>query len=197
LETAPPSPSFWQNVRTASESVFTPPDIKIAINTISGIINDGYIAIKNHHHEGYLTDIYGDLVGADDRTRAGVNTALLTTSFISAPEIAATKAEVSISKNTQRAFHSGIGTKERAMAEFFETLGETRAGKNLQKLIDSKNIPWSEQEIMWGRLSSVWARGVPPGSTVPVFLNNPRIDAIFFRKELPILQSNNVIVIPK
>jgi len=76
-------------------------------------------------------------------------------------------------------------------------LGNTRAGENLQNLIDSRNIPWSEAEPMWDRLSTVWAKGVPSGSSVPVYLNNPRADAVFFRTELPILQLNRVNLIYK
>jgi len=96
-----------------------------------------------------------------------------------------------------RAFYSGAGTGERAIAAGFETIGQTRAGKNLQNLIESKNIPWSEAELMWQRLSTTWARGVPDGSTVNVFLNNPRKGAIWFKTELPILLEKGVNIIYK
>lgn len=96
-----------------------------------------------------------------------------------------------------RAFHSGVGSEARAIEQGYQTLGQTRAGQNLQKMITEKNIPWSRAEPMWQRLSTVWAKGIPDGSTVSVFLNNPRADAIFFKTELPILQSKNVRIIYK
>jgi len=53
-----------------------------------------------------------------------------------------------------RAFFSDAGTEAKAIGEGFQTLGQTRAGRNLQNLIDSKNIPWSQAEPMWQRLSA-------------------------------------------
>ncbi|MCG9881785.1 MAG: hypothetical protein MH472_14410, partial [Bacteroidia bacterium] len=91
-----------------------------------------------------------------------------------------------------RAFFSGVGSEVRAINKGYQTLGQTRAGKNLQNLIESKNIPWSQAEPMWQRLSAAWARGVPNGSTVNVFLNNPRAESIWFKTELPILLSKGV-----
>lgn len=41
-----------------------------------------------------------------------------------------------------------------AMANGQTTLGMTRVGQNLVKLIESRNIPWSEVRSMWSRLSS-------------------------------------------
>ncbi len=90
-----------------------------------------------------------------------------------------------------RAFHSGPGTQEIAIENGYQTLGQTRAGKNLQNLITSKNIPWEGaggSQSMWRRLSAVWAKGVPDGSSVPVFLNNSKIGSIWLTTELPILQ---------
>lgn len=52
-------------------------------------------------------------------------------------------------------------------------------------------------EEMWKRLSATWAKGVPNGSTVPVFLNNPRAGSIWFQTELPILQSKGVHLLYK
>jgi RHS repeat-associated protein len=96
-----------------------------------------------------------------------------------------------------RAFFSGAGTEARAIEQGYQTLGKTRAGINLQNLIDSKNIPWSQAEPMWQRLSATWAKGIPNGSSVPVFLNNPRAGAVWFQTELPILQSKGVNLIYK
>ncbi|HEY0426708.1 MAG TPA: RHS repeat-associated core domain-containing protein [Pyrinomonadaceae bacterium] len=89
--------------------------------------------------------------------------------------------------STSRAFYSGANMEARAIEEDFQTLGQTRAGQNLQRLIESKNIPWERAEGMWRRLSVPWARGVPDGSTVNVFLNNPRAGSIWLRVEKPIL----------
>jgi len=50
---------------------------------------------------------------------------------------------------------------------------------------------------MWQRLSATWAKGIPNGSSVPVFLNNPRAGAVWFQTELPILQSKGVNLIYK
>jgi hypothetical protein len=100
-----------------------------------------------------------------------------------------------LAKTSSRAFFSGAGTEAKAISKGFQTLGQTRAGKNLQNLIDSKNIPWSQAEPMWQRLSATWAKGVPNGSTVNVFLNNPRAEAIWFKTELPILLHKGVNII--
>ena len=96
-----------------------------------------------------------------------------------------------------RAFHSGVGSEARAIEQGFQTLGQTRAGQNLQNLISTKNIPWSEAEPMWKRLSVPWANGIPEGGIAPVFLNNPRADAIWFEVELPILLSKDATLIYK
>lgn len=96
-----------------------------------------------------------------------------------------------------RAFFSGEGTEARAKEQGFQTLSETDAAKNLQKLIDNKNIPWEGQgnaEDMWMRLSKTWAKGVPNGASVPVFLNNPRPGSIWYKTELPILKQKGVYI---
>jgi hypothetical protein len=106
----------------------------------------------------------------------------------------------SVVKAGSRAFFSGAGTEAKAIEAGFQTLGQTRAGKNLQNLITNKNIPWEgagNAEYMWNRLSATWAKGVPNGSSVPVFLNNPRPGSIWFQTELPILQSKGVNLIYK
>jgi len=108
--------------------------------------------------------------------------------------------EVNAVNQGNRAFFSGAGMEARAIEEGFQTLGQTRAGQNLQNLIISKNIPWkgpAGAEEMWKRLSATWAKGVPNGSTVPVFLNNPRAGSIWFQTELPILQSKGVHLLYK
>jgi hypothetical protein len=108
--------------------------------------------------------------------------------------------EVNAVNQGNRAFFSGAGMEARAIEEGFQTLGQTRAGQNLQNLIISKNIPWkgpAGAEEMWKRLSATLAKGVPNGSTVPVFLNNPRAGSIWFQTELPILQSKGVHLLYK
>jgi hypothetical protein len=102
---------------------------------------------------------------------------------------------IKAAKTGTRAFFSGAGTETKAIKEGFQTLGQTKAGRNLQNLIDNKNIPWSQAEPMWQRLSATWAKGVPNGSTINVFLNNPRAGAVWFKTELPILQQKGVNII--
>ncbi|MEZ4921390.1 MAG: hypothetical protein R2792_20010 [Saprospiraceae bacterium] len=75
-----------------------------------------------------------------------------------------------------RVFWSGEGAMNTAMnyakSTGGTTLEMTRAGQNLQNLIRTRNIPWSEARPMWERLSSVYARGAKgpvhffPGTTV-------------------------------
>ncbi len=98
---------------------------------------------------------------------------------------------------TQRAFHSGAGTSAHAISSGFQTLSQTRAGQNLMEL--TKNMPFhpgSQAYNMWARLSQVYARGVPEGSTVNAFLNNPSPNSIWIQYELPILMQKNVTIIP-
>ena len=74
------------------------------------------------------------------------------------------------------------------------TLEMTRAAQNLQNLITTRNIPWSEARPMWERLSSVFARGANgtahffPGATV-----NP--GSIWLNVEKKILINNGVNII--
>ncbi len=74
------------------------------------------------------------------------------------------------------------------------TLEMTRAGQNLQNLITTRNIPWSEARPMWERLSSVYARGANgtvhffPGATV-------KPESIWLNIEKPILINNGVKII--
>ena len=112
-----------------------------------------------------------------------------TADFLGVREVVATKGG--------RAFFSGAGTEAKAIQQGYQTLGQTRAGQNLQNLITSKNIPWSQAEPMWQRLSATWAKGIPNGSSVPVFLNNPRAGSVWFQTEFPILQSKGVNLIYK
>lgn len=75
-----------------------------------------------------------------------------------------------------RIFWSGEGAMNTAMnyakSTGGTTLEMTRAGQNLQNLITTRNIPWSEARPMWERLSTVYANGANgtvhffPGTTV-------------------------------
>lgn len=99
-------------------------------------------------------------------------------------------------KNSVRAFHSGKGTAQRAAAEGFQTLGQTRAGKNLYNLTKGMEYkPGSEAYNMWSRLSRVYARGIPDGSTVHVFLNSPNPNSIWNTVEKPLLKKKGVKII--
>jgi hypothetical protein len=110
----------------------------------------------------------------------------------------ATKLEEA-AKGGGRVFWSGGEEAMNAAANYAKstggtTLEMTRAGQNLQNLIMTRNIPWSEAKPMWERLSSVYARGANgtvhffPGTTV-----NP--GSIWLNVEKPILINNGVKII--
>ncbi|HEU5363886.1 MAG TPA: RHS repeat-associated core domain-containing protein, partial [Hanamia sp.] len=71
---SPSKPSIWQNLKTYSET--TPTFDGLALGISLNIANDAYITGKNYQqgHTGWLTDLYGNSVGADDRLRSGMNT---------------------------------------------------------------------------------------------------------------------------
>ena len=73
------------------------------------------------------------------------------------------------------------------------TLGMTRAGQNLQNLITSKNIPWSEARPMWARLSTVYAKGTKGSAH---FFGAENAGSIWIQFEKPILINNGVKIIP-
>ena len=82
--------------------------------------------------------------------------------------------ESGAAKVGSRAFFSGAGTEAQAINQGFQTLGQTRAGQNLAKLTAGMDYyPGSQAYNMWGRLSATYAKGIPQGSTVNVFFNNP------------------------
>ena len=77
------------------------------------------------------------------------------------------------------------------------TLGQTRAGQNLQSLIDRLNVPWDGAggaREMWARLSKVYAQGAKG----PVhFFTGPTgygPNSIWITTEKPILTSRGVII---
>ena len=99
-------------------------------------------------------------------------------------------------KTSSRAFFSGAGTEARAIGEGFQTLGQTRAGQNLMKLTKGMDYyPGSKAYNMWARLSSTYAKGIPKGSKVNVFLNNPSPTGIWNAVEKPLLQQRGIKII--
>ncbi|WP_165585860.1 hypothetical protein [Pedobacter nototheniae] len=50
---------------------------------------------------------------------------------------------------------------------------------------------------MWNRLSATWEKGIPNGSSVPVFLNNPRAGSVWLQTERDILLGKGVNLIYK
>jgi RHS repeat-associated protein len=97
-----------------------------------------------------------------------------------------------------RVFWSGDGAmdaaKNYAKATGGTTLEMTRAGQNLQELIATRNIPWSEARPMWERLSTVYAKGAKgPVHFFPGTKINP--ESIWLNVEKPILTNNGIKII--
>ena len=102
------------------------------------------------------------------------------------------------SKASSRAFFSGAGTEAKAINEGFTTLSQTRAGQNLMKMTEGlPYYPGSQAYNWWARLSSTYAKGIPKGSNVNVFLNNPSPTGIWNAVEKPILQQRGINIIYK
>jgi RHS repeat-associated protein len=91
-----------------------------------------------------------------------------------------------------------VAATKYAKASGGTTIGMTRAGQNLEKLIKSRNIPWEGaggQREMWSRLSSVYAKG----ASGPVhFFGGASIspNSIWVTIEKPILEARNISIIP-
>ena len=97
-----------------------------------------------------------------------------------------------------RVFWSGDETVAKAAMEYasangMTTLDMTRAGKNLTNL--TQDLPWSEANIMWQRLSKVYAKGTK--GTVHLFRTSegPAAGSIWKNIEFPILNQNNINII--
>ncbi len=108
-----------------------------------------------------------------------------------------TAAEVS-----ERAFFSGAGTEAQAIDAGYTTLGQTRAGQNLMEMTKGMEYygPMNGQSgsqawQWWARLSATYAKGIPEGSTVNVFLNNPSTTGIWNLIEKPILENRGINII--
>ena len=110
---------------------------------------------------------------------------------------AGTKA-VEVNKLGAKAFFSGSGAEAKAIAHGFQTLGQTRAGQNLAKMTEGMLYePGSQAYNCWARLSATYAKSIPNGSTVSVFLNNPSTTGIWNTVERPILEVNKIKIIYK
>ena len=134
-----------------------------------------------------VTDGVGDMIGegveAANLARAAKNT----------------KRVVNSLPRSGRIFWAGDGS--RAAAEEFaelmgkKTLGQTRAGKNLQALIERYKIPWPEAREMWARLSRAYAKGAEGEA---YFFTGPEgfsPGSIWATEESPILFNNGVKII--
>jgi hypothetical protein len=92
----------------------------------------------------------------------------------------------------------------RAINEGFTTLSQTRAGQNLMKMTEGmpyypamNGQPASQAYLWWSRLSATYAKGIPKGSNVNVFLNNPSPAGIWNAVEKPLLQQRGINIIYK
>jgi len=95
-----------------------------------------------------------------------------------------------------KAFHSGWKTAAEASRKGYVTLGETAEGKALAQVTASmKYEPGSLAYNLWAELSRAYAKAVPDGSVVHVFLNKPKDTGIWLKIEKPILEKKNCIII--
>jgi RHS repeat-associated protein len=93
---------------------------------------------------------------------------------------------------TERAFWNGAGSEAKALNAGFQTLGKTRAGRNLINLTsDMVYKPGSQAFKFWGRLSAAYAKGA--SGTVHVFQNAATgvgTESIWRLYEYPVLMAN-------
>jgi hypothetical protein len=103
---------------------------------------------------------------------------------------------VNAAKTSNRAFFSGVGTETRAIKEGYTTISQTRAGQNLMKMTEGMPYyPGSQAYNWWARLSTTYAKGIPKGSNVNVFLNKPSPTGIWNAVEKPILEERLINII--
>jgi hypothetical protein len=104
-----------------------------------------------------------------------------------------------VAKQSSRIFWSGGDETMTAAINYAKstggkTLEMTRAGQNLQKLIETRNIAWPEARTMWQRLSKKFAEGTEgtahffPGKTV-------NSGSIWLNTEKPVLLNKGVKII--
>lgn len=75
------------------------------------------------------------------------------------------------------------------------TLEMTRAGQNLENLIQTNNIPWTRAKPMWERLSTTYAKGTTGEAH---FFSSGTInpESIWIGIEKPILTNKGISIIP-
>lgn len=100
------------------------------------------------------------------------------------------------SRTSSFAFHSGRGTTDVALSNGYKVLGLTNEGIAAYNF--TRNMTYkvgSDAWKFWGKLSQAYARKIPRGSTVNVYItrgNNANPMTIFNRFEKPILEANKV-----
>jgi RHS repeat-associated protein len=123
---------------------------------------------------GVITDGAGDLIGE------GIE------------GLMAARSAKTIQTVGTRAFWNGAGSEARAIADGFETLGNTRAGKNLYELTkDMDYFPGSDSYNMWARLSKAYAKGAK--GVVHIYQNaadGVKLNSIWARFEYEALMNN-------
>ncbi|WP_217695382.1 DUF6443 domain-containing protein [Belliella pelovolcani] len=150
--------------------------------------------IKGREGLGGDTEWWRDTKRAIGYGYSLINNTMLAT--FQAAEMGAEFASGNAAKTSSRAFFSGAGTEARALNEGFTTLSQTRAGQNLMKMTEGMPYyPGSQAYNWWARLSSTYAKGIPKGSNVNVFLNNPSPTGIWNAVEKPILQQRRINII--
>ena len=199
---------LWNSVTTTVDMITHPVStvkgigsaILDPVNTyhaISEKIGETVDAVKNGNGEeiAYVT---GNILGG---VAMGMGAAKATSAATKAIKTVGAVGESTTAASTKlggRVFWSGEGAMDAAMDYAKSTGGitleMTRAGKNLEKLIQSRNIPWSEARPMWQRLSTRFAQGAEgtvhffPGKVV-----NP--GSIWLNTEKPILLNQGVNII--
>jgi hypothetical protein len=142
----------------------------------------------------YGNDIYGQELGKGGATFE-VGMAVLP--FVRVGKLGIVVEEF-VAKGGNRSFWSGAGTEAKALGEGFETLGQTRAGKNLIKLTEGMDYypamngqPASQAYQWWARLSTQYAKGA--SGTIHVFQNAEQgvgMKSIWALYEYPALLKN-------
>lgn len=141
----------------------------------------------------WAAEAYQQYGGKANRANGAITPLDFSSPFF-APGIALKLAQ--LSKYSKFAFWSGRGTQQAAIKAGYKVLGHTDAGKNLALLTaDMEYSVGSQAWHFWGRLSQAYARKIPRGSTVNVFVTrgqNANPMSIWSRFERPILEANKV-----
>ncbi|SEN75798.1 hypothetical protein SAMN05216436_12147 [bacterium A37T11] len=159
-------------------------------------------AIQNQLNTSYKIGEYnpstGRITGSGAIDPSYVEFEIALTAYTAGAYLEERMAPSAVAEVGGRVFWSGEGALDDEMnyakSTGGTTLEMTRAGQNLQKLIQTKNIPWSEARPMWKRLSTKFAQGADgavhffPGKSV-------RPTSIWLETERPILLNNGVNII--